>query len=204
MSAMLFPSALWPGLTDGTVKVAFRRWMRPTVKPGGTLQSPAGLLAIDEVSVIELRDITAADAQAAGARDVADVVAGLRTAGTLYRIRFHHVGEDPRIALRERSQLDGGDLDNLSRAIGRLDWALPVLHLIAARPGVVSTKLARDLGLERLVFKQRVRRLKALGLTESLAVGYRVSPRGAAFLAQAGTASGRSPAGSRSRPKARR
>jgi hypothetical protein len=181
---MLFPSALWPGLTDGTVRVAFRRWMRPTVKPGGTLQSPAGLLAIDDVSVIELRDITAADAQAAGARDVADVVAALRTAGTLYRIRFHRFGEDPRIALRERSQLDGGDLDDLSRAIGRLDWALPVLRLIAERPGVVSTKL----GLERLVFKQRVRRLKALGLTESLAVGYRVSPRGAAFLAQAGAA----------------
>jgi ribosomal protein S19E (S16A) len=31
-------------------------------------------------------------------------------------------------------------------------------------------------------FKLRVRRLKELGLTESLPKGYRVSPRGRAFL----------------------
>ena len=36
--------------------------------------------------------------------------------------------------------------------------------------------------MERLRFKERVRRLKALGLTESLEVGYRLSPRGQAFL----------------------
>ena len=32
-------------------------------------------------------------------------------------------------------------------------------------------------------FKPLVRKLKALGLTESLEVGYRLSPRGAAVLA---------------------
>ena len=31
-------------------------------------------------------------------------------------------------------------------------------------------------------FKTDVRKLKALGLTESLAVGYRLSPRGRAYL----------------------
>jgi len=44
------------------------------------------------------------------------------------------------------------------------------------QPGVVSTELAPRLDLERLPFKQRVRRLKELGLTESLKVGYRLSP----------------------------
>jgi hypothetical protein len=38
--------------------------------------------------------------------------------------------------------------------------------------------------MDRPEFKQRVRRLKALGLTESLQVGYRLSPRGMAFLDQ--------------------
>jgi hypothetical protein len=33
-----------------------------------------------------------------------------------------------------------------------------------------------------VVFKRRVRRLKELGLTESLPVGYRLSPRGRSFL----------------------
>ena len=50
---------------------------------------------------------------------------------------------------------------------------------------MVSTVLADEAGQERLSFKTRVRRLKALGLTESLEVGYRLSPRGAAFLAPA-------------------
>jgi hypothetical protein len=45
-----------------------------------------------------------------------------------------------------------------------------------------STKLADAIGLERFEFKERVRKLKALGLTLSLDVGYRLSPRGEAFL----------------------
>ena len=47
----------------------------------------------------------------------------------------------------------------------------------------MSTVLADEAGQERFSFKTRVRRLKALGLTESLPVGYRLSPRGRAFLA---------------------
>jgi hypothetical protein len=42
--------------------------------------------------------------------------------------------------------------------------------------------LAEAFGRERLKFKTDVRKLKALGLTESLEVGYRLSPRGRAFL----------------------
>ena len=45
--------------------------------------------------------------------------------------------------------------------------------------------LAEQLGMDRPAFKLNVRKLKALGLTESLEVGYRLSPRGAAFLAAA-------------------
>jgi hypothetical protein len=50
-------------------------------------------------------------------------------------------------------------------------------------PGVVSTDLAAQAGQERRAYKMRVRRLKALGLTESLERGYRLSPRGRAYLA---------------------
>jgi hypothetical protein len=42
--------------------------------------------------------------------------------------------------------------------------------------------LAERFGRERLPFKADVRKLKALGLTESLEVGYRLSPRGRAYL----------------------
>ena len=56
------------------------------------------------------------------------------------------------------------------------------LRLIARYPAVVSTELARHAGKERMVFKVDVRKLKELGLTESLEVGYRLSPRGEAVL----------------------
>jgi hypothetical protein len=42
--------------------------------------------------------------------------------------------------------------------------------------------LARQAGADVLSFKRRVRRLKEPGLTESLEVGYRLSPRGRALL----------------------
>jgi hypothetical protein len=43
-------------------------------------------------------------------------------------------------------------------------------------------------GREKLPFKRDVRKLKELGLTESLLVGYRLSPRGRALLAGLGAA----------------
>ena len=71
----------------------------------------------------------------------------------------------------------------LTEKLRRLEWAVPVLLLIRDNPAVVSTDLAAKMGMERLSFKQRVRRLKELGLTESLEVGYQLSPRGEAFVA---------------------
>jgi hypothetical protein len=170
-------------LADGTITVAFRRQRRATVRAGGTLQSPAGLLQIDEVAAIDVAEIADADALAAGYTDRLAVVADLRPEGTLYRVRFHRIGDDPRVELRARAELDRAELADLRRRLGRLDWAVPTLRLIGERPATVSTELAATLGLERLPFKQRVRRLKALGLTESLDVGYRLSPRGQAVLA---------------------
>ena len=47
----------------------------------------------------------------------------------------------------------------------------------ASRPTAI---LAEQIGLDIPHFKPWVRKLKALGLTESLRPGYRLSPRGAA------------------------
>ena len=179
---MLFPQRLWAGVADGSVTVAFRRWKRPSVRSGGTLHSPAGLLAIEEVALIGDDEITDDDARAAGCGDREEVLSGLRPEGDLYRIRFRRAGDDPRIALRASTDLADAELAQVLAALARLDWAAPTLRLIAAHPARVSTELAAELGVERPLFKRRVRRLKALGLTESLEVGYRLSPRGAVVL----------------------
>jgi len=178
---------------EGRITVAFRRWRRPTVRAGGTLTTADGVLAIDEVDVIDPQDVTDADAHAAGRADAAAVLAdpGLRRDGELHRIRFHRAGDDPRLALRERSTLTPEELDELQARLERFDrssrhgvWTRATLELIADSPGVRAADLAERMPepQETQVFKTDVRKLKGLGLTESLEVGYRLSPRGAALL----------------------
>jgi hypothetical protein len=60
---------------------------------------------------------------------------------------------------------------------------VPYLRLIEEWPGTVTTELTARAQVGRLVFKQRVRRLKALGLTEN----FEVSRRGRTVLADFGT-----------------
>ena len=52
------------------------------------------------------------------------------------------------------------------------------MRAIAARPGVLAARLATSLGRPRDEFKRDVRKLKALGLTFSLEIGYRLTPKG--------------------------
>jgi hypothetical protein len=174
---MLFSARFWPGIADGSIQVAYRRQKRPTVKAGGRLRSPGGYLAIDSVDAVDEATVTDADARAAGHVDRAELFKMLKPDGTLYRIRFHLAGDDPRDALRTDE-----NIADVAAKVTRLEWALPILRLIRDNEGVVSTELAPQVGMERMPFKQRVTRLKELGLTISLQTGYRLSPRGAALL----------------------
>jgi hypothetical protein len=97
-------------------------------------------------------------------------------------------GPDPRIALREDVP-EGAELDQLLGRLVRFDlrsgsgpWTRKILTLLHERPGVRAADLAHDTAMEKAGFKINVRKLKGLGLTESLSVGYRLSPRGEAVL----------------------
>ena len=57
------------------------------------------------------------------------------------------------------------------------------MDVIARRPATLAAELASDIGMEKPRFKTNVRKLKGLGLTQSLKVGYRLSPRGEEVLA---------------------
>jgi hypothetical protein len=184
---VLLPARLYDGIAAGEVTLAFRAWLRPTVKAGGTLITPVGQLAIDAVDVVDPTRISDGDARRAGAAD-ADAVRGELRGGEgrrVYRIAFHVAGDDPRIALRERTELDDAEWAALRRKLDGMDaraadgpWTRRVMDVIAEHPAVVSTVLAEQVGIDRPEFKLRVRRLKALGLTESLGTGYRLSPLG--------------------------
>jgi len=183
---MLIKHATLEAIARGDVDLAFRRWKRPTVREGGTLTTKVGVLAIDAVEVVTLSSISDADAARAGFESRDELVAQLRAReGKVYRVELRLAGEDPRIALRQSARLSARELDDISTRLARMDarssdgpWTARVLAAIRSSPAVRAGDLAADLGMERKQFKQRVRRLKALGLTESLKVGYRLSPRG--------------------------
>jgi hypothetical protein len=186
---MLFQRHILEGIAAGTITCAFRRWRRPTVRSGGTLKTAAGVLRITAVDAIAERDISDNDARNAGYANAADVRNGLvGRDGKLYRISFRLDGPDPRIGLRADDKLDDAALADITVRLGRLDrrpsgaWTLDHLKLIADRPGVLAATLAKSIGRERDAFKRDIRKLKELGLTESLEVGYRISPRGRAVL----------------------
>ena len=190
---MLFKQVILEQIARGEVTLAFRRWRRPTVKPGGRLRTSAGVLAIDAVDAIEAGALTAADARRAGFADLAALQADLRRPGEgrLYRVAFRLAGADPRVRLRQASRLDREAVAALLARLDRLDagsrsgpWTRQTLRLIAACEATAAAELAARLGLDTPLFKRRVRQLKELGLTESLAVGYRLSPRGRALLAR--------------------
>jgi hypothetical protein len=188
---MLFPQRFWAGLEDGSVTLAFRRWRRRGVKAGGSQLTPVGVLAVDAVDAVAVDDITDDEARRAGYGDRDELLAELERHpdGTLYRIAFHRAGADPRVALREDTAVSDDQLAAVRARLARLDrasshgpWTEEVLRLIAARPGVRAADLAGSMDRETQPFKTDVRKLKALGLTESLAVGYRLSPRGRVVL----------------------
>ena len=180
---MLFKAPVLAAIAEGKVDLAFRRWRKPTVKAGGTLTTPVGVLAIDAIAVVAPETISDADAVRAGYADAAAALAALEGEAPIHRIAFRLIGEDPRRALR--LDVSSAALDEIETRLARLDargpWTAAVLELIAANPGVRAPDLAARLGRETLAFKIDVRKLKALGLTESLEVGYRLSPRGQAL-----------------------
>ncbi len=191
---MLFRAATLPRIADGSITLAFRRQRRPTVRAGGTLTTPVGVLAIDDVRIVTEDEITDDDARRAGYAALDELVAELGPPSDdrqLYRVELHVAGPDPRVAERARDDLSHDDVAELRQRLARLDrasthgpWTAEVLALIAERPAVRAGDLADALGRERLAFKTDVRKLKALGLTESLDIGYRLSPRGRAWLEQ--------------------
>lgn len=187
---MLLNAKHLEGIASGKIKLAFRRWKKPTVKTGGRLRTRIGVLVIKAVDRISEKEISERDAKLAGFKSKAELLQDLGSRdGFLYRIRLSLAGPDERIALRTKRELSNVEWDELKKKLDRLDahgihgpWVAQFLSVVSLNPGVLSTTLASSLGLERKWFKEHMRKLKELGLTESLGIGYRISPRGETVL----------------------
>jgi hypothetical protein len=182
---VLFPNRMHEGLRDGSITVTFRHWKRPQAKVGGRYRTGGGDLVVESIEPLAAANITDSDARCAGSADAAALRREMRWHGDelLLRIAFHR--EEP-VSPPPAPQLDD---DAIKRRLDRLDaasrygpWTRATLDIIARHPEVRAADLAAELGRQRLPFKADVRKLKRLGLTESLDVGYRLSARGHAYL----------------------
>jgi hypothetical protein len=187
---VLIPPATAHGIADGSVTLAFRRWDRPRMRPGSTQRTVAGVVEVTAVEPIDPDRLTEEDAARAGTRSLAELRRLLerREGAHVYRMEVRLAGADPRVALRERTEITEAERRDIDARLDRMDaargrpWTREVLRLIAVRPGVRAPDLAAVLGRDTLPFKRDVRKLKELGLTHSLPVGYEISPRGRAYL----------------------
>jgi hypothetical protein len=193
MEPVLINQLTAAGIAEGRITVVLRRWDAPRAKPGGTQRTPVGTIRIEQVVEHPAAyRVTRPQAVAAGFPDAKAAQSELdrRPAAHTYVITVTYLGPDERPALAAADQVNTDDVATISSRLAGWDaassdgpWTRRYLELIAANEGVRAPELAARMGQETARFKRRVRQLKGLGLTISLEVGYRISPRGKAFLA---------------------
>ncbi len=191
---LLFKKPFWEGLISGAIRLTFRRWAKPHVRAGGRYRChPIGVLEVDAIERVCVRDITDDDARRAGFATRVALVDYLAELGPLdddtpvFRVELHYGGDGDRVEGALATELTAHDVAMISAKLARMDrdepWTTTTLRAIARRPRVAASQLAAGLGRETLDFKADVRKLKRLGLTQSFEVGYEISPRGHAYLA---------------------
>lgn len=186
---MLLRHDVLNGIESGRIEAVYRRWERPRVNPGSKLRTAVGLIEVLSVEEVAPQSLDSGDARAAGFDDLDTLLESAGDRGrNLYRVRLRHAGPDPRVTLRETIPNEA-EVELLRLRLARLDaasrhgpWTVQTLRLIGESPGVRAEDLAGSVGREKQPFKLDVRKLKELGLTESLEIGYRLSPRGKAIL----------------------
>lgn len=186
-------------IASGRITTTFRRWRSPQARVGGRYRLGTIVIEVTAVEQISPSDISAGDARAAGHDSPEAVLEAIRrnqrkgadANAPLYRVDFKCLGEqpDPRSILAAEAGLDSGELTTITGRLAKMDsrarhgpWTRTTLEAISATPGRRAAELAVAQGRETQKFKTDVRKLKALGLTISLEVGYELSPRGRVVL----------------------
>ncbi|MBK1897040.1 hypothetical protein [Chryseobacterium paridis] len=193
---MLFKEVHLEGIKSGEITLAFRHWQKVSVNSGSLLHTSIGLVKIHNVESIDENDITDEDALNAGFTDRKRLIESLKNnkAGTLFKITVGYHSEDPRIKLREQSELSKQQFEDLTKKLERLDqfsrqgaWTNSVLRAIKENPHFHAIGIADLTGFEKDWLKLNIRKLKNLGLTISHQVGYELSPLGHEYLKKSST-----------------
>jgi len=95
---MLIKREVLDAIQRGEITLQFRRWSRPTVKPGGTLKTKIGLLRIGKITDMRPEDVTLAEARKAGFADLDDFrrwLGSMKQGPLFQRIEVSYLGEPP-------------------------------------------------------------------------------------------------------------
>jgi hypothetical protein len=173
----------------GEITVTWRLWKYAHVKAGRVYGLGTGSIEVEDVRAVRAAEVSDADARDVWLPDAASLIE-LASSHTgrevtpdtiLYRVQFRYRPqpvERPRLSIPEIAQR----LDRLDASSPVGPWTVAILRLIEENPGRVARKLAVELSLPTVYFKTNVRKLKALGLTVSLPVGYELSEVGQTYL----------------------
>lgn len=188
---MLFQRRFHERIRSGELCATLRIWQRPHAKVGGRYSLGGGAIVVDKIRELTFDDITPALARRCGFASLADALQTAKhgTGERVFVIDFHYdekgarptpaterVSAEELVAIAQR-------LEAMDRRAKNGAWTEATLRAIEARPAVLAARLARSLGRPRDEFKRDVRKLKNLGLTFSLEIGYRLTPKGEALLA---------------------
>jgi hypothetical protein len=200
---LLFQGRFHEGLVRGSITLTFRLWPTARVKPGSKYRChPIGVLEVDAVDRVRVKDISDSDAEHAGFPEQASLLDYLQSRSQVpitkesevFRIALHFAGEGDFIPLAQETDLSAEDFSAVSQQLQKLDassktgpWTRDTLNLIEQHPHVAASRLAKMVQRETKPFKANVVKLKKLGLTQSFEIGYEVSPRGRVFLERSRT-----------------
>jgi hypothetical protein len=189
---MLFQRRFHERIRGGEIRCTVRIWQRPHVKVGGRYALwSGGAVVVDKLYEARIEDITPALARRCGFDSFADALKTAKHGAgeRVFIIDFHYDGAAARLG-PTTDTVGAAELAEIAQRLEAMDrrsrsgaWTQGTLRAIGARPGVLAAKLARSLGRPRDEFKRDVRKLKNLGLTFSLEIGYRLTPKGEALLA---------------------
>lgn len=188
---MLFKDIHLSGIKSGKITLAFRKWQKASVKIGSLLHTSIGLVEIGKMEAISENDITEQEAIKAGFTDKKQLLKSFthNSTGTIFKISVCYHSADPRIKLREQTELSEQQFADLTKKLERLDnyskqghWTNKVLLTIKDNPNLHAIGIAKLTDFEKEWLKLNIRKLKNLGLTISHNVGYELSPLGKTFV----------------------
>ena len=169
------------GILAGRITVSFRNWKRPHAAVGGVYRlRPSGAVKVTGVRPVRLCDIEAGDLRRSGFHSVAEVAEFLKLpeSANVTRVEFELTDEPPGKPLPE---LSADEVITRLQATDRRSaapWTADVLALIRDHPATRAGDLAPRMGWDTPAFKANVRKLKRIGLTQSLETGYRLTDLG--------------------------